>query len=101
MNYSALDITVKSVYMKKYQIYYNNNVEISRVAEFDTLEEAKNYCAENTKGYDKIGDNDNCWEGRSNNFRYEVYGGVMEILDEDGDVVDLKEPVYETDQFYC
>lgn len=31
----------------------------------------------------------------------EVYDGEMEILDEDGDVVDLNEPVYETKQFYC
>ena len=39
--------------MKKYQIYYNNTVEINNVAEFDTLDEAKQYCTENTKGYDK------------------------------------------------
>ena len=45
--------------MKKYQIYYNNTVEINNVAEFDTLDEAKQYCAENTKGYDKVCDNDN------------------------------------------
>lgn len=97
----ALDITVKSEIMKKYQIYYNNTVEINNVAEFDTLDEAKQYCTENTKGYDKVCDNDNCWEGRSNNFHYEVYDGVKEILDEDGDVVDFKDPVYETEQFYC
>ena len=87
--------------MKKYQIYYNNTVEINNVAEFETLDEAKQYCTENTKGYDKVCDNDNCWEGRSNNFHYEVFDGYKEILDEDGDVVDFKNPVYETDQFYC
>ena len=87
--------------MKKYQIYYNNTVEINNVAEFDTLDEAKQYCAENTKGYDKVCANDNCWEGYNNNFHYEVFDGYKEILDEDGDVVDLKNPVYETEQFYC
>ena len=87
--------------MKQFKVYWNNNVEINLVADFDTLDEAKQYCTENTKGYDGIGDKDNCWEGCSNNFHYEVYDGVKEILDEDGDVVDFKDPVYETEQFYC
>ena len=87
--------------MKKYQIYYNNTVEINNVAEFDTLEQAMVYCNENTKGYDPVFAEDNCWEGRSNNFHYEVYDGVKEILDEDGDVVDFKDPVYETAKLYC
>lgn len=87
--------------MGKYYIYYNNNVEVNKVAEANTLDEAKVYCTENTKGHDEIGDNDNCWEGRSNNFHYEVYDGEKEILDEDGDVVVLNEPVYETKQYYC
>ena len=30
-----------------------------------------------------------------------VFDGYKEILDEDGDVVDFKNPVYETEQFYC
>lgn len=100
-NFPALDITVKSIIMKRFKVYWNNTVEINLVADFDTLDEAKRYCTENTKGCDEIGDNDNCWEGRSNNFHFEVYDGEMEILDEDGDVVDLNEPVYETKQFYC
>ena len=37
--------------MKKYLVFYNDNVECNQVAEFDTLEEAKSYCTENTKGY--------------------------------------------------
>lgn len=86
----------------KYSVYYNNNVECKKVAEFDSLEEAKAYCAENTKGYDEIGDGDNCYEGRSNNFRYEVYeGDSCIVLDEDGDVADFKDTVYETEQYYC
>lgn len=87
--------------MGKYYIYYNNNVEVNKVAEANTLDEAKDYCTENTKGHDEIGGNDNCWEGRGNNFHYEVYDGDKEILDKDGDVVDFNEPVYETKQFYC
>lgn len=38
----------------RYSVYYNNNVECNKVAEFDTLDEAKAYCAENTKDYDEI-----------------------------------------------
>lgn len=76
--------------MKQFKVYWNNTVEINLVADFDTLDEAKQYCTDNTKGYDEIGDKDNCWEGRSNNFHYEVYDGEKEILDEDGDVVDFR-----------
>lgn len=61
--------------MKKYSVYYNNNVECNKVAEFATLDEAKAYCIENTKGCDEVCAGDNCYEGRSNNFRYEVYEG--------------------------
>lgn len=83
----------------KYSVYYNNNVECNKVAEFDTLDEAKAYCVENTKGHDEIGDGDNCYEGRSNNFHYEVYEGDSDvILDEDGDVADFE---YQTEQYYC
>ena len=92
---------VKSIDMKRFKIYWNNTVEINLVADFDTLEEAKAYCEGNTKEYDPVEDGDNCWEGRSNNFHYEVYDGEKEILDEDGDVVDFNEPVYMTNQFYC
>ena len=101
---SALDITVKSIRMNNnnYSVYYNNNVEMNKVAEFDTLEEAKAYCVENTKGYDEIGDGDNCYEGRSNNFRYEAYeGDSYVVLDEDNEVSDFKDCVYQTEQYYC
>jgi hypothetical protein len=86
----------------KYSVYYNNNVEVNKVAEFDTLKEAKEYCAEETEGCDEVCDGDNCYEGHSNNFHYEVYeGDSCAILDEDGDVVEFKDPVYETKYFYC
>lgn len=87
--------------MGKYYIYYNNNVNVNKVAEFDTLDEAKQYCTKNTKGYDKVCDNDNCYKDCSNNFHYEVYDGVKVIFDEYGDVAYIKDPVYETEQFYC
>lgn len=70
--------------MKKYSVYYNNNVECNKVAEFATLDEAKAYCTENTKGYDEVYEGDN-----------------YIILDEDGDVAEFKNTVYETEQFYC
>lgn len=87
--------------MKQYKVYWNNNVECNEVAEFDTLGEAKQYCDENTKSYAEVDDRDNCYEGRGNNFCYEVYEGDPAIIDEDGDIVDLKEPVYSTNRFYC
>lgn len=88
--------------MKKYSVYYNNNVECNKVAEFATLDEAKAYCAENTKDCDEVCAGDNCYEGRSNNFRYEVYeGDSCFVLGEDGDVAEFKNTVYETEQFYC
>ena len=86
----------------KYSVYYNNNVEVNKVAEFETLKEAKEYCAEETEGCDEVCDGDNCYEGHSNNFHYEVYeGDICAILDEDGDVVEFKDSVYETKYFYC
>lgn len=33
-------------------------------------------------------------------FYYEVYDGDPLVVDEDGDVTGLKDPVYETDTFY-
>ena len=86
--------------MKRFKIYWNNTVETNLVADFDTLEEAKAYCEGNIKEYDPVEDCDNSWEGRSNNFHYEIYDGEKEILDEDGYVVDFNEPVYMTNQFY-
>ena len=88
--------------MKKYSVYWNNNVECNKVAEFATLDDAKAYCTEKKKGYDEVCAGDNRYEGRSNNFRYEVYeGDNYIILDEDGDVAEFKNTVYETEQFYC
>ena len=97
-------ITVKRKFMKKYQVYKNRNVEftkVAEVAEFDTLEEAKVYCSNGTQGYVPVCDGDNNYEGRGNNFRYEVYDGEPVIIDENGYVVGMKESVYETDWYYC
>lgn len=68
----------------KYSVYYNNNVESNKVAEFDSLEGAKAYCAKNTEGCDEVCAEDNCYE-HNNNFWYEVYEGEdCAIYDEDG-----------------
>lgn len=85
----------------KYIVYYNRNVESCQVAEFDTLEEAVAYCERETAGYTEVGSNDNCYEGRGNNFAYEVYEGDPIILDEDGDIAETKDYVYRTKQYYC
>lgn len=85
----------------KYSVYYDRNVESCQVAEFDTLEEAIAYCQRETAGYTEVGPNDNCYEGRGNNFAYEVYEGDPIILDEDGDIAETKDYVYRTKQYYC
>ena len=85
----------------KYSVYYDRNVESFQVAEFDTLEEAVAYCQRETAGYTEVGPNDNCYEGRGNNFAYEVYEGDPIILDEDGDISEAKECVFRTKQYYC
>ena len=85
----------------KYSVYYDRNVESCQVAEFDTLEEAVAYCERETAGYTEVGPNDNCYEGRGNNFAYEVYEGDPIILDEDGDIAEAKDCVYRTKQYYC
>lgn len=89
--------------MKKYQVYKNRNVEFTKVAEFDTLEEAKVYCDNGTQGYKPVCDGDNNYEGRGNNFRLEVYEGdpVVTYEDGEGEVIDLKESIYETNYYYC
>ena len=56
--------------MKKYLVFHSNNVESNKVAEFDTVSEAKTYCDEQTKGAEPFDgdDGDLCHD-----FRYEVY----------------------------
>ena len=84
--------------MKRFKVYWNIIVENNMVADFDTLAEAKHFCKENTKGLIKCeGD----YERGGDNFCYEVYDGEKDILDEDGNVVDFHEPVYETEVFEC
>ena len=52
--------------MKRFKVYWNIIVENNMVADFDTLDEAKHYCDENTQGCDECtGDYD---EGCSDYF---------------------------------
>ena len=82
--------------MKRFKVYWNIIVENNMVADFDTLDESKHYCDENTKEYEECTGN---YERGCDNFCYEVYDGEKDILDEDGNVVDFHEPVYETAVF--
>lgn len=84
----------------EYQVWYNNNVESFKIAEFDTLEKAKNYCKEEVKGYKTVGRYDNDYEGKGNNFRFEIYEGEPIITDEDGNIIETKDSVYETQRYY-
>ncbi len=84
----------------KYTVWYNNNVENNKVAEFEALDEAKAYCNDNTEGYDEVADGDNDYEGRSNNFRYEVYEGEPIETASDGEDI-IKDAIYQTKQYYC
>lgn len=86
--------------MKKYQVYHDRNVEWTNVAEFDTLEEAKDYCDKGTQGFNRVSDKDNDFEGRGNNFCYKVYEGEPVVLDDAGDVMLLNNSVYETQWYY-
>ena len=93
---------------KKFTVYLDiTNDSITKVAEFDTLQEAKEYCDGETAGRDEVDDRDNDWESNANNFHYEVYEGELIdfVYDEDGEVDDEKtnfdkEPIYQTKQFY-
>ena len=100
INHSALDITVKSIDMKQFKVYYNNNVEVNFIKDFDTFKEAKRFCADSVKGYDEVCDNDNSYEGRGNNFHYEVFDGDYEKMDENGEVVEINDPIYTTKRYY-
>lgn len=92
---------------KNFTVWRDNNVEIVKEAEFGTLEEAKAYCDGETAGRNEVDDRDNDYEGRSTNFRMEVYEGdpIEFAYDDNGDVDDdktiYKEPVYTTKQYYC
>jgi hypothetical protein len=86
--------------MKQFRVFYCNNVESTQVADFDTLEQAKQYCAEECKGYEPVRDGDTEYEHHASSKFYEVYDGDPRIFDEDGDLEDFKNPIYRTDCFY-
>ena len=86
--------------MKKYQVYYDRNVEEVYEAEFDTLKEAKEYCGKCTQGFRYVIDTYNNLEGRGNIFRFKVYDGSPVILDCEGYALILRSSVYETKWFY-
>lgn len=84
--------------MQKYTVYLDTNVQSTKMAEFDTLEQAKAYCDSETKGHDEVADTDNAYEGRGNNFAYEVYHGEpVEVIDGEPSP---KPSVYRTRQYY-
>lgn len=86
--------------MKQFRVYYNNNVESNQVADFNTLEQAKQHCLDECDGYESVCNRDTEYEHRATTKHYEVFDGDPYVLDEDGDVVDFKEPVYETGCYY-
>ena len=86
--------------MKQSSVHYNNNVESNRVADVNTLEQAKQYCLDECDGYESVCNGDTEYEHRATTKHYEVFDGDPYVLDEDGDVVDFKEPVYETGCYY-
>lgn len=85
--------------MKRFTVYTNNNLKINKVAEFDTIEEARGFCVKMTEDCDLVLPGDNNWEARGNNFHCEVFDGEP-IEVKEGDITDLKEPVYQTKQYY-
>lgn len=94
--YYAIPIDRKSYEFEPlYVVYIDNNVEFKKLAQFETLDEAKKYCNLYVKGDTLVDDEDNDYEGRGNNYHLEVY--------EDGPVDEeknLKDTVYETERYY-
>lgn len=76
--------------MKKFVVFYSNDVESSKVKEFDTLNEAVAYCEEQTKGEELA-------NGDFKMFKYEVYD--TEAQTEDGNIFEL-DPVYKTPYYW-
>ena len=61
--------------MKRFIVFYSNNVESSEMGSFDTLDEARAYCDEQVRGEEESnGDyNDKCLQ-----YCYEVYDSTIE-----------------------
>ncbi len=83
-----------------FTIYYSCPVESFEVAKFETLEEAKAYCEKEVQGLEELDYNDTDCESRNTNHWYEVYDGEMFEVDEDGDIVGDKDPVFVTKRYY-
>jgi len=83
-----------------FTIYYSCPVETFEVAKFETLEEAKAFCNREVEGLEELDYNDTDCESRNTNHWYEVYDGEMFEVDEDGDIVGDKDPVFVTKRYY-
>lgn len=83
-----------------FTVYYNCPVESFEVERFETLEEAKAFCNREVEGLEELDYNDTDCESRNTNHWYEVYDGEMFEVDEDGDIVGDKDPVFVTKRYY-
>ena len=83
-----------------FTIYYSCPVESFEVAKFETLEEAKAYCEKEVQGLEELNESDTDCESRNTNHWYEVYDGEMFEVDEDGEIVRDKDPIFVTKRYY-
>lgn len=87
-----------------YHIYLiRHNSEDVHFADADSLEEAKNWIDEETKGLVKVDEEHNCSEDVFNSSKvchYEVYFGDMVKTNDDGEEVPNVNVVYKSD-YYC
>lgn len=84
--------------MKK--VYFCNNVESYEIAAFDTLQEAKSFCEKECEGYEPVHDGDTVDESTPGVKYYEVYENDAFKIDEEGDIVEVEDPVYRTGWYY-
>lgn len=84
-----------------FTVYYNCPVESFEVKRFETLEEAKAYCEKEVQGLEEIAedDTDDCMSSNTNHC-YEVYDGEIFEVDEDGEIIKDKEPIFVTKRYY-
>lgn len=83
-----------------FTVYYNCPVESFEVAKFETLEEAKAYCEKEVQGFEELNESDTDCESSNTNHWYEVYDGEMFEVDEDGEIIEDKEPIFVTKRYY-
>lgn len=90
--------------MKTYELYLCiHNCDTVLYEKFETREEALGYIERDLKDRMLVDEDHRCSDSVYNSgavAHYELYDGSPEIHDEDGEVVDWAEPIFESKAFY-